>query len=245
MGVMLLAGAWLLGSRRFWPVATSGSATAPGEGGPLFGDPADDLTTASWPHLARLLQPLSWFAFVMGFALIAIAIVGPVYEPWEAPPQEPLTGYFNGQQWLENWFLAIMYAGTGVGAILLPFALLRHTFSEARGVLRVIGVCWLVTGAIWAGFGTLNYFTHIGLTINTYNASTSQGGNPAASGGTRAEASSASTPAMTRSAVGGRPVGIGAPERHPRGISAGVSRSRPARVTGRLDCVRSRNPYAG
>ncbi len=166
-------------------------ATAPGEGGPLFGDPADDLTTASWPHLARLLQPLSWFAFVMGFVLIAIAIVGPVYEPWEAPPQEPLTGYFNGQQWLENWFLAIMYAGTGVGAILLPFALLRNTFSEARGVLRVIGVCWLVTGAIWAGFGTLNYFTHIGLTINTYNASTSQGGNPAASGGTRAEASSA------------------------------------------------------
>jgi hypothetical protein len=126
-----------------------------------------------------------------GVALIAIAIVGPAYEPWEAPPQEPLTGYFNGQQWLENWFLAIMYAGTGVGAILLPFALLRHTFSEARGVLRVIGVCWLVTGAIWAGFGTLNYFTHIGLTINTYNASTSQGGNPAASGGTRAEASSA------------------------------------------------------
>jgi hypothetical protein len=114
-----------------------------------------------------------------------------------------------------------MYAGTGVGAILLPFVLLRNTFSEARGVLRVMGVCWLVTGAIWAGFGTLNDFTHIGLTINTYNASTSQGGNPAASGGTRAEASSASTPAMTRSAVGGRPVGIGAPERHPRGNLGG------------------------
>ena len=95
---------------------------------------------------------------------------------------EPITGEFNGQQWLENGFLAIMYGVTGLGAILLPFALLHRTFSDARAVLRVVGGCWLVTGAIWAAFGTLNYFTHIGLTINTYNASTSKGGHPAASG---------------------------------------------------------------
>jgi hypothetical protein len=121
--------------------------------------------------LARLLQPLSWLAFVMGFALIAIAFVGPIYEPWEAPPQEPITGEFTNQQVLENTFLAILYAGTGVGAILLPFALLRESLASARGLLKVVGVLWLVTGAIWAGFGTLNYYTHIGLTINTYNES--------------------------------------------------------------------------
>jgi uncharacterized membrane protein len=182
MGVMLLAGAWLLGSRRFWPITTASLSSASEPREAAFGDPADEMTVESWPHLARLLQPLSCFAFIMGFALVAIGIVGIVYEPWEAPPMEPITGKFNGQQWLENGFLAIMYAATGLGAILLPFALLRRTFSEARGVLRVIGVCWLVTGAIWAAFGTLNYFTHIGLTINTYNASTSNGGNPAASG---------------------------------------------------------------
>ena len=182
MGVMLLAGAWLLGSRRFWPVTTASLTSAIDPSDVAFGDPADEMTAASWPHLARLLQPLSWFAFVMGFALVGIGIVGIVYQPWEAPPMEPITGEFNGQQWLENGFLAIMYGVTGLGAILLPFALLHRTFSDARAVLRVVGGCWLVTGAIWAAFGTLNYFTHIGLTINTYNASTSKGGHPAASG---------------------------------------------------------------
>jgi uncharacterized membrane protein len=158
MGVLLMAGAWLLGSSRFWPEP----------------EHTGELTATSWGHLARLLQPLSWFAFVMGFALLAIALVGPIYEPWEAPPQEPITGEFADQQVLENTFLAILYAGTGLGAILTPFALMRRTFGEARGLLKVIGACWLVTGVIWTGFGALNYYTHIGLTINTYEESTQQ-----------------------------------------------------------------------
>lgn len=201
MGVMLLAGAWLLGSRRFWPITTASLTAATDPSDAAFGDPADEMTAASWPHLARLLQPLSWFAFVMGFALVGIGIVGIVYEPWEAPPMEPITGKFSGQQWLENGFLAIMYWVTGLGAILLPFALLRKTFGEARGVLRVIGVCWLVTGAIWAAFGTLNYFTHIGLTINTYNASTRKAGDSAAAAPrqqTRTAATSAVAPARRK-----------------------------------------------
>jgi uncharacterized membrane protein len=170
MGVLLLAGSWLLGSRRFWPATGRDDETTRADA-EIHVDPTDELTAASWPHLARLLQPLSWFGFFMGFALIAIAIAGIVYQPWEAPPQEPITGEFTNQQALENTFLALLYAGTGLGAILLPFALLRNTFREARGRLKVIGVLWLVTGAIWAGFGTLNYYTHIGLTINTYEDS--------------------------------------------------------------------------
>jgi uncharacterized membrane protein len=156
MGVLLVFGAWLLGGRRFWPAA----------------DATEELTAGSWAHLARLLQPLSWFAFVMGFALIATAFVGPVYQVWQAPPQEPITGEFSGQPVLENTFLAIMYAATGVGAILVPFALMRRTFAAARGLLKVIGVLWLVTGLIWTGFGVLNYYTHMGLTINTYKQAT-------------------------------------------------------------------------
>ena len=172
MGVLLMAGAWLLGSRRYWQA--SSTATAATATNPAPADAADHLDLSSWGHLARLLQPLSWFGFVMGFALIAIAFVGPIYEPWEAPPQEPITGEFGDQPVLENTFLALLYAGTGLGAILLPFALLRQTIAEARGLLKAIGALWLVTGVVWAGFGVINYYTHIGLMINSYEESAEQ-----------------------------------------------------------------------
>ena len=113
---------------------------------------------------------------------------------------EPITGKFSGQQWLENGFLAIMYWVTGSGATCCRSRFFAK-LCEARGVLRVIGVCWLVTGAIWAAFGTLNYFTHIGLTINTYNASTRKAGDSAAAAPrqqTRTAATSAVAPARRK-----------------------------------------------
>src|SRR5688500_13889582 len=81
LGVILIAGSFLLGSDRFW--RDTPSADAPAE-----------VTAKSWPRLATLLQPLSWFGAVMGLALIAIAFVGPFFTPWEAPPQEPISGEF-------------------------------------------------------------------------------------------------------------------------------------------------------
>jgi hypothetical protein len=36
---------------------------------------------------------------------------------------------------------------------------------------RAIAMCCLIAGAIWLGFGALNYFTHIGLLVNENNAS--------------------------------------------------------------------------
>jgi uncharacterized membrane protein len=159
MGVILISVAFLIGADRPW---RSGVAGDPGT------TPADELTAAHWPRLAALLQPLSWFGAIMGLALIAIAVVGPVYGPWEAPPQEPISGEFADYPWLENAFIAILYAGVGLGAVLSPFALAKRSLEGARSLLRVIAVCWIVTGAIWIGFGAMNYYTHIGLTINTY-----------------------------------------------------------------------------
>jgi uncharacterized membrane protein len=155
MGVLLLAGAVLLGGDRFW--RTSAEAEFEGR-----------IASAHWPQLRALLQPLSWFGLVMGLALIAIAIVGPVYEPWEAPPQEPISGEFGDTPILENSFLAVLYALTGIGAVLLPFALARESLERAAGLLKAVGACWLIAGLVWTGFGCLNYYTHIGLTINTY-----------------------------------------------------------------------------
>jgi uncharacterized membrane protein len=153
-GVILLAGAFVLGRDRFWGETADVAPT--------------ELTAAAWPRLATLLQPLSWFGAAMGLALIAIAFVGPFYGPWEAPPQEPISGEFADVAWLENTFIALMYAGIGVGALLVPFALARRSIERSRGLLKAIGVLFAITGAIWVLFGAMNYYTHIGLTINTY-----------------------------------------------------------------------------
>ena len=153
MGVILIAGAFVLGSDRFWTEA---------------GAAPEEITAKSWPRLATLLQPLSWFGAAMGLAMISIAFVGPFFGPWEAPPQEPISGEFAGMPWLENTFIALMYAGIGVGAILIPFALSPRSLEIAKGKLKVIGTLFAVTGTIWVLFGAMNYYTHIGLTINMY-----------------------------------------------------------------------------
>src|SRR5687768_11633365 len=124
LGVILIAGAFVLGSDRFWQEA---------------GEAPAEITGTSWSRLATLLQPLSWFGGAMGLALIAIAFVGPFYGPWEAPPQEPISGEFANMPWLENAFIALMYAGIGVGAILVPFALAPRSLEVVKGRLRTIG----------------------------------------------------------------------------------------------------------
>lgn len=165
LGALLVAGAFLLGNERSW-------RGAPGQVGDSVVGAPDEITAESWPHLAKLLQPLSWFGAAMGLALIAIVFVGPVYSPWEAPPQEPISGEFGDVEWLENTFIAALYALTGIGAILLPFAFMRRTLSRAGGLLKTIGACWAIAGAVFVVFGAMNYYTHVGLTINTYEEST-------------------------------------------------------------------------
>ena len=166
LGVILIAGAVLLGADRFWVDRVDDGARA-------------EINRDAWPRLATLLQPLSWFGGVMGLALISIAFVGPFFGPWEAPPQEPISGEFADYPWLENTFIALMYAGIGLGAVLLPFALAPRSIERAKGRLKTIGVLFAVTGSIWVLFGAMNYYTHIGLTINTYEAQQQQVQEPA------------------------------------------------------------------
>jgi len=103
--------------------------------------------------------------FAAGLALVALAAIGPVYAPWEAPSIEPITGEFSGVPWLENSFITGLYPLTGAGALVLPFALRRLPFARARVLLAVTGVCWALAGTAFVAFGALNYFTHAGLVI--------------------------------------------------------------------------------
>jgi uncharacterized membrane protein len=158
LGVMLLVGSYLLGSRRFWP-DDAGVAAGPGEVG-------IEAVRNLWWRLAALVHPLSWFAGVMGLGMFGIAAAGIHYELFAAPPSEPISGEFAGHPLIEAIFISTLYALTGIGCVLLPIALTRRRELTDDILWRVIAVCWLVAGLIWIGFGALNYFTHIGLIVN-------------------------------------------------------------------------------
>ncbi len=116
-----------------------------------------------YPAVARLMGPTSVLSVFVGLACFAIAAAGAWYQLWVAPPQEPISGYFSQWPWLEITFIAGLYCLTGLGCVLLPMAL-----RNPRGTIAlVVGVAWALAGLAFAGFGALNYFTHIGLIINT------------------------------------------------------------------------------
>lgn len=119
-------------------------------------------------RLARVAQPVSVFAGFLGGALIAIAVAGIRYELFAAPPQEPISGEFAEWPLVEAIFVSGLLGLVGVGAIAFPFAV-RAAARRTRAVIaeRVTGWTWAVTGVVFALFGVMNFFTHIGLIVNT------------------------------------------------------------------------------
>jgi len=119
-------------------------------------------------EVAVIAKPMSPFIVGLGLALLAIAAAGVVFQLFAAPPQEPISGAFADQPWLEAAFMSGLFGLVGVGAVLFPAALRRFSSNRARsGVATVVGVLWGVTGAVFLLFGALNFYTHIGLVINT------------------------------------------------------------------------------
>ncbi|TFB66858.1 DUF981 family protein [Cryobacterium sp. Hz9] len=118
--------------------------------------------------LARTAQPLGVFIFGLGLALFAIAAAGVTFQLFAAPPEEPISGAFAAYPWIEAIFMSGLFALVGVGAVLFPFAL-RGFSSKARpGALQIIvGFVWGLSGLAFLLFGALNFFTHIGLIVNT------------------------------------------------------------------------------
>lgn len=114
-------------------------------------------------HVKGLAGPISIFILGMGLACFAIAAAGLWYELFAAPEQEPISGLLSGHPMIEATFISLLYALVGVGAVLFPAAL----NTPAGPIIRAVGICWAVAGALFLIFGALNYFTHIGLIVNT------------------------------------------------------------------------------
>lgn len=162
-----------------WPLAPGGFAFD----NIIFGEPAlafgvmllaaalylwkrgGSLTTAvdRGAHLTKLAGPVSVFVFGMGLACFAIAVAGVRYQLFAAPPEEPISGAFADYPLVEAIFISGLYALVGVGAVCGPLALR----SRSRALFTVAGVTWGLAGLAFLLFGALNFFTHIGLIVNT------------------------------------------------------------------------------
>ena len=114
-------------------------------------------------HLQAVARPVSVFVLGMGLGLVAIAIAGVTYQLFAAPPEEPISGAFAAYPLVEAIFMSGLIALVGVGAILFPFAVR----SGRRAVRTVIGWAWGLSGVAFLLFGAMNFFTHIGLVVNT------------------------------------------------------------------------------
>ena len=120
-------------------------------------------------HAAQTARPLSIFIGGLGLSLFGIAVAGVTYQLFAAPPQEPISGAFAAWPIVEAIFMSGLFALVGVGAVLFPFAVnkLRTAGSAPSGLVKTIGVVWFLTGLAFLLFGAMNYFTHIGLIVNT------------------------------------------------------------------------------
>jgi uncharacterized membrane protein len=116
-------------------------------------------------------KPLRFILIALGLSLISIAVAGMRYQLFVAPPAEPIAGEFANQPWIEATFISGLYFFTGVAVLLLPanfnqLAQLELPFKSGflqkstYGLLMILGWTFIV-------FGAMNYFTHIGLIINT------------------------------------------------------------------------------
>ena len=112
--------------------------------------------------VAKVAGPVSVFVFGMGLACLAIGAAGIDNKLFAAPPQEPISGQFADYPWVEAIFMSALYLLVGIGAVLAPFGLRR-----AVGLRTVVGVVWVIAGVLFLLFGALNFFTHIGLIVNT------------------------------------------------------------------------------
>lgn len=119
--------------------------------------------------IARAAWPISIFVAGIGLGLFGIAAAGVRYQLFAAPPQEPISGAFADYPIVEAIFMSGLIALVGLGAVLFPFAV-RALATPDRGrtvLVPVIGWVWGIAGVVLGLFGALNYFTHIGLIINT------------------------------------------------------------------------------
>ena len=123
---------------------------------------ANESSVKASAYLLAVLRPVSVWVFATGLMMASLVVAIIYYQLGHAPPQEPISGYF-GDTWVEPGFLAMLWGLIAIGALLAPTAVTKW---NSKG-MNIVRLCWTVAGGLLVLFSAMNYFTHIGLLMNT------------------------------------------------------------------------------
>ncbi|MDP9806021.1 putative membrane protein [Trueperella bonasi] len=105
--------------------------------------------------VVAILRPILYVAAIGGFGLILIGIAGMHFGMWRPPDIEPVARLLAGNL-LEPLMVMSLYVGTGVAALLTPFALTNKTVAKITSIL-VWGF-----GMLWLFVSFTVFYSHIG-----------------------------------------------------------------------------------
>ncbi len=108
------------------------------------------------------LKPAGIFVGVLGLGMAVIAISFVRYQLGAAPPEEPISGRFGHLPILEALFLGGLWGVVAVGALLFGTAF----WTGRLQLLRWAVWAWVIGGVVFALFGALNFYTHLGMYYN-------------------------------------------------------------------------------
>jgi hypothetical protein len=130
----------------------------------IFDDLGGDNETSARAsaYLLAVIRPVSVWVFATGLMMASLAAAILYYQLGQAPPQEPISGHFADTR-IEPIFLATLWGMISLGALLVPAGVVKQN----RTAMAIVRLCWTVAGALLVLFSAMNYFTHIGLLVNT------------------------------------------------------------------------------
>ena len=112
--------------------------------------------------LVATLRPLLYVAAIGGFGLIMFGIAGLHFGQWRPPEIEPIARLLAGSL-IEPLMVFAMYVGTGIAAILSPFALTNKTVRKV-----FIAITW-VFGMAWIMLSLTLFYSHVGFFPYPFN----------------------------------------------------------------------------
>jgi hypothetical protein len=118
----------------------------------------------AYVYIIKVLQPISWVLFGLGLILLASSLA--IFRfgfVGAAPATEPISGLLHNHPMIENTFFGILYALPALALLLMPFAVRKTGVGIAKLALTLL----FITGIALLLFGAMNYYTHIGLQVNT------------------------------------------------------------------------------
>jgi len=127
------------------------------------------LDNAPVVQIAKHFTPFSILLYGLALMLVSIFFAGVDFQFFAAPKEEPISGNFADYPWLEAWGLSLIFLGIGASSFLTGMLLpkLRVSTYQINILDKLNYLIFMLTGWFMLLFGAMNYYTHIGLILNT------------------------------------------------------------------------------